>query len=214
MNARRSWSSGTERRIDRLSRRGQEAWDTSDGSEWRRTYNEAQALYETASEQEFASRAVDDPEHLRVLFAGGIHDARSIVTMGSYGLVHADLAHLAMNLVGVAVLGKVLEPRIGGRRLLLLLLIGTAAGAAVHAAIDHGYLIGISAGVGALYGTALPAARNGRFGAFDRLIVLLAMLFVLVSLAGLLLPIMPGVAHAAHLGGFLAGLLLSHRLLP
>jgi len=144
----------------------------------------------------------------------GIHDARSIVTMGSYGLVHADLAHLAMNLVGVAVLGKVLEPRIGGRRLLLLLLIGTAAGAAVHAAIDHGYLIGISAGVGALYGTALPAARNGRFGAFDRLIVLLAMLFVLVSLAGLLLPIMPGVAHAAHLGGFLAGLLLSHRLLP
>ncbi|MCB9599977.1 MAG: Hsp70 family protein [Sandaracinus sp.] len=53
-----------EERIDRLSRRGQEAWDTSDGSEWRRTYNEAQALYETASEQEFASRAVDDPEHL------------------------------------------------------------------------------------------------------------------------------------------------------
>ena len=53
-----------EERIDRLSRRGQEAWEGSDAPEWRRTYNEAQALYETASEQEFASRAVDDPEAL------------------------------------------------------------------------------------------------------------------------------------------------------
>jgi molecular chaperone DnaK len=53
-----------EERIEKLTRRGQEAWDTSDAPEWRRTYNEAQALYETASEQEFASRAVDDPEAL------------------------------------------------------------------------------------------------------------------------------------------------------
>ncbi|MBX3250243.1 MAG: Hsp70 family protein [Myxococcales bacterium] len=54
-----------EERIDRLTRRGQQAWDDLDGAEWRRAYNEAQALYETASEQEFAGKRVDDPEVLQ-----------------------------------------------------------------------------------------------------------------------------------------------------
>ena len=148
-----------------------------------------------------------------LVFRGLGLDPWSILTMVGYGLVHADIAHLAMNLVGVAILGKVLEPRLGAVRLVAVMALGTVAGALVHALVSSGYLIGVSAGVGALYGVALPGARQGRFGPSSRLIVLLAMLFVIVSLVGLVLPFMGGVAHAAHLGGFLGGLAVSQKLI-
>ncbi|MCB1831955.1 MAG: rhomboid family intramembrane serine protease [Geminicoccaceae bacterium] len=144
----------------------------------------------------------------------GLHDGlRSLFSLFTYALVHASLGHLAMNLVGLVILGKVLEPRIGGKWLLIMLAIGSAAGALVHILVSSGWLIGSSAGIGALYGVALPAAKNGRFGAYDRLVILLSLLFVGISLAGLVLPIMGGVAHAAHLGGFLAGLFMSQKLI-
>ncbi|MEM1416375.1 MAG: Hsp70 family protein [Myxococcota bacterium] len=57
-------------RIQGLQARGQEAWDERDASTWRRLYNEAQALFETASEQEFASRGIDDPATLERRLAG------------------------------------------------------------------------------------------------------------------------------------------------
>ena len=54
-----------EERIQDISTRAQRAWDASDGSSWRRVYNELQALYETASEQEFSEKRLDDPEYLQ-----------------------------------------------------------------------------------------------------------------------------------------------------
>ena len=146
------------------------------------------------------------------VFRGLGFDFRSLVSLFTYGLFHADLGHLAMNAVGVAILGKVLEPRIGTAWILALLAIGTAAGALAHTLISSGYLIGISAGVGALYGAAFPAARQGKLGAYSRLIVLLSMFFLVVSVLGLILPLMTGIAHIAHLGGFLSGLLFSRIL--
>ncbi|MEZ5823797.1 MAG: rhomboid family intramembrane serine protease [Geminicoccaceae bacterium] len=145
-------------------------------------------------------------------FGGLDFSLHSIVSLFTYALVHADLGHLAMNLVGIAIMGKVLEPRIGGDWLLIMIALGSAAGAIVHILVSSGWLIGVSAGVGALYGVALPGAKNGRFGTYDRLVILLSMLFVGISLLGLVLPVMGGVAHAAHLGGFLAGLFMSQKL--
>ncbi|MEO0326570.1 MAG: Hsp70 family protein, partial [Myxococcota bacterium] len=59
-----------EARIQGLEARAREAWEERDAAGWRRSYNEAQALYETASEQEFASRGLDDPATLDRRLAG------------------------------------------------------------------------------------------------------------------------------------------------
>ncbi|HJL30645.1 MAG TPA: Hsp70 family protein, partial [Polyangiaceae bacterium LLY-WYZ-15_(1-7)] len=54
-----------EARIEDLQQRASAAWDAGDAAAWRRLYNETQALYETASEQEFASKRLDDPAYLQ-----------------------------------------------------------------------------------------------------------------------------------------------------
>lgn len=53
-----------EDRIADLMRRGVSAWEQADPGAWRRIYNEAQALQETASEQEFSRRKLDDPAYV------------------------------------------------------------------------------------------------------------------------------------------------------
>lgn len=147
-------------------------------------------------------------------FYGLGSDPLSLMRLFTYSLVHFDLAHLGMNVVGIAVLGKVLEPALGRNKLIGVLALGSAAGAIVHIALGgHAILIGVSAGVGALYGVALPPAWQGYFGRFDKPIILLAMFFVITSVLGLVTGFMGGIAHAAHLGGFLAGLLLSPQLI-
>ena len=54
-----------EARIASLDERGRDAWQKGDAAEWRRVYNEAQALRETATEQEFAAKRLDDPAYLQ-----------------------------------------------------------------------------------------------------------------------------------------------------
>jgi molecular chaperone DnaK len=53
-----------EARIGELMQRGVAAWDEADPTSWRRVYNEAQALYETASEQEYSKLRLDDPSYV------------------------------------------------------------------------------------------------------------------------------------------------------
>lgn len=46
-----------EVRINNLAQRGEDAWNAGDARTWRRVYNEAQALAETASEKQWAERS-------------------------------------------------------------------------------------------------------------------------------------------------------------
>lgn len=148
-------------------------------------------------------------------FYGLAADPLAIAQLFTYALIHNDLAHLAMNIVGIAVLGKVLEPAIGAGKMFMLLAIGSAAGAIVQIGIGGPtILIGISAGVGALYGVALPPAWRGYFGRLDRAVIILALFFLATSLFGLVTGFLGNIAHAAHIGGLLAGLLLSAKMLP
>ena len=57
---RASW----ETRIAELDVRSREAFDARDSVGWRRAYNEAQALYETAIQEEFSQTKLDDPAYL------------------------------------------------------------------------------------------------------------------------------------------------------
>jgi molecular chaperone DnaK len=51
-------------RLADIEARAQAAYEASDGAAWRRIYNEVQALYETASQEEFAAMRLDDPAYL------------------------------------------------------------------------------------------------------------------------------------------------------
>ena len=134
----------------------------------------------------------------------------------SYALLHGGLGHLAHNGVMLAVMGQVLERRLGPGRFLLLFAAGAAGGALVHVLIGgspQSPLIGASAAVGGLYGAGFVLHRRGiNLGPNAQLLVALAGLFIIMNLLGIVLPILSNIAYAAHLGGFIAGALLATRL--
>jgi membrane associated rhomboid family serine protease len=136
----------------------------------------------------------------------------------SYALLHGGFGHLALNGVMLAVMGQVLERRLGPGRFLLLFAAGTAGGALVHALIGgspQAPLIGASAGVGGLYGAGFVLHRRGvDLGPNAQVLVALAGLFVIINLLGVVLPILGNIAYAAHLGGFVAGVLLAAKVNP
>lgn len=134
----------------------------------------------------------------------------------SYALLHGGIGHLVLNGVMLAVMGQVLERRLGRLRFLLLFAAGAAGGALAHALITDTPgvpLVGASAGVGGLYGAALVLHRRGvGLGPHTQALVALAGLFVIINLLGLILPLLANIAYAAHLGGFLTGALVATRL--
>jgi membrane associated rhomboid family serine protease len=133
----------------------------------------------------------------------------------SYALLHGGFSHLALNAVMLAVMGQVLERRLGPGRFLLLFAAGAAGGALVHALVGgmpEAPLVGASAGVGGLYGAGFVLQRRGvDLGPNGQLLVALAGLFIIINLLGAILPVLGNIAYAAHLGGFIAGALLAAR---
>ena len=141
-----------------------------------------------------------------------------VVAPFSYALLHGGIGHLVLNGVMLAVMGQVLERRLGPARFLLLFAAGAAGGALAHVLIGGSPgapLIGASAGVGGLYGAGLVLQRRGVWlGPNTSALVALAGLFVIINLIGVVLPILGHIAYGAHLGGFIAGALVAARLSP
>jgi membrane associated rhomboid family serine protease len=139
-----------------------------------------------------------------------------VVAPFSYALLHGGFGHLALNAVMLAVMGQVLERRLGQGRFLLLLAVGAAGGALAHAIIGGSPqvpLIGASAAVGGLYGAGFVLYRRGvNLGPNAQLLVALAGLFIVINLLGVVLPVLGNIAYAAHLGGFIAGALAAAQL--
>ncbi len=67
-----------EERIGELTQRGVAAWEESDAGAWRRVYNEAQALLETAGEQEFSKLKLDDPAYITQRLIGAMAYAKRV----------------------------------------------------------------------------------------------------------------------------------------
>ncbi len=136
----------------------------------------------------------------------------------SYSLLHGGLLHLVLNGVMLAVMGKVLEPRLGRGRFFLVFVAGVLAGALVHALTGGAAdvpLVGASAGVGALYGAGLVLHGRGvSLGPNGRILMALTAFFVITNLLGLILPVLGQIAYEAHLGGFIIGILITAKLMP
>jgi membrane associated rhomboid family serine protease len=160
----------------------------------------------------------------------------------SYAFLHADFIHLFVNVVWMAGFGSALERRFGGARFLTLALLSAAAGAALHYLLhpgDESLVVGASAAVsGMMAATArfafaaggplaggrslaayrapaqsLAAAfRNGRVVAFVLIWFAVNLLFGLGG--GAVFGVDGPIAWEAHIGGFLAGLVLFPLLDP
>ena len=144
-------------------------------------------------------------------------------------LVHASLTHLAFNLLMLGFCGRFLEASIGSAATLLLYLVGAYAAAAAQYAIDPlsvAPMIGASGAASALvgayallYGRRRVQGWGPRSGLALHVLWLAAAWIGLQAMVGLASGGVPGapmgsrIAVAAHVGGFLAGLVLARPLL-
>lgn len=158
-------------------------------------------------------------------------------TLLSYGLLHGSWLHLISNVVWLAAFGSPVARRLGAARFLLLMALSTIAGALLHwgsRELDVLPLVGASAGVsgataaairfvfspGVHFGglghdevvRAIPAEPLGGLWRNSRAMLFVVIWFVTNILFGAgLVPILgeeTSIAWEAHIGGFLAGLLL------
>jgi membrane associated rhomboid family serine protease len=131
-------------------------------------------------------------------------------TVLTYMFVHAGLMHLLFNMLALFFFGPQLEARLGGRRFVTLYLVSGFTGALLSLYTPQALIVGAS---GAVYGVMLGFARYwprvqiliwGIIPVQARVLVIVMTLLALYGGAGLG---QRGVAHLAHLGGFLGGYL-------
>jgi membrane associated rhomboid family serine protease len=138
-------------------------------------------------------------------------------------LIHAGFIHLAFNLIVLLFCGRAIEPIIGPLGVGLLYVVGAYAAAAAHFFLhiaDGSPMVGASGATSALLGAyALLFGRNRVQVANHRLAVLIHALWL--GATWVVMQVMVGyafntvgtpIAIGAHIGGFLAGLLLAKPL--
>jgi membrane associated rhomboid family serine protease len=169
-------------------------------------------------------------------YPGGL--AAEIWTFVSYAFIHADLMHIGFNVAWLLPFGSAVARRFGTTRFLVFMAVTAAAGAGVHLATHLGErvpVVGASAAISGAMAAAIRFAfqRGGPLGLWGqsdpdayrvpaapllaalrdpRILAFLAVWFGFNLLFGIgSLPLLGNgqqVAWEAHIGGFLAGLVL------
>lgn len=129
-------------------------------------------------------------------------------TAVTYMFLHAGFMHIAFNMLSLFFFGPRLETRLGGRRFMALYLLSGFSGAVLSIATPLSPIVGAS---GAIYGVMIgfawfwprePIYLYGIIGIEARWMVLL---MTGISLFGAASAGRDGIAHFAHLGGFVGG---------
>lgn len=139
-------------------------------------------------------------------------------------LLHASIWHLAFNLLIHLFCGRAVEGAVGPANLVILYVVGAFAAAAGHFLVDPESMVpmvgasgAISAIIGAyamLFGKNRVRVANARLALWLNALWLMAAWIVLQTAMGIVFGT-SGIllAVGAHIGGFLAGLLLARPLL-
>lgn len=139
-------------------------------------------------------------------------------------LIHGGFGHVAMNVLTMLFCGRVVEKVLGGWSVLFLYVVGAYAAASAHYFANAGQIIpmvgasgAISAVVGA-YAMLFSRSRAKRIGPvpahYVHALWLAAAWTAIQWLVGVaLLTTGQNIAVAAHIGGFLAGLMFARTLL-
>jgi membrane associated rhomboid family serine protease len=134
---------------------------------------------------------------------------RALISPITYQFLHGGLAHLGINMLTLAAFGSGVERRLGPSRMLAFYLLCGIAGAFAQFAADPEsprLLIGASGAISGLFAAILwfTVRRQGFW-------LVVALWFLMNVVTGEIDPIGGGSGHVAwiaHLGGFVAGLLL------
>ncbi len=131
----------------------------------------------------------------------------SIVT---YMFLHGGLLHIGFNMLGLFFFGPGVESRLGSRRFLTLYFVSGIGGAVLSAVFPYARYVPTLGASGALFGVMLAFARF-----WPRQVILFwfvplearwwVVLMTAMSLLGGAGGFRDGIAHFAHLGGFLGG---------
>lgn len=130
-------------------------------------------------------------------------------TLVTYMFLHADLWHLLFNMLGLFFFGPRLEARLGGRRFLQLYFASGITGALLSLLTPSAAILGASgATFGVFLGYALywPRERVYIWGVLPVEARVLVIVMTVLALYGGMTG-GGGIAHLAHLGGFLGGFL-------
>lgn len=145
------------------------------------------------------------------LFAGKLY------TLITSGFLHANLLHLFSNMLGLFIFGRIVERSIGPIKMLGIYLSAMALGGIFYS-LTASFLLHDSSGAigasGALLGLVSAAMLLDPlyvvylFG-IPMPVMILAWLTIFADITGILQGVDDGIAHFAHLGGFLSiGLLM------
>jgi membrane associated rhomboid family serine protease len=177
-----------------------------------------------------------DPAVVAQGVPGGL--AAQIWTFVTYALIHGDVMHLGINAVWLLAFGSAVARRFGALRFLLFFAVTAAAGAAAHLAVNFGeavLMVGASAAISGCMAAATRFAfqRGGPLGPWrahesqayhvqaaplrvaltNRLVVVFLLVWFGLNILLGLGSLSPAgedreIAWQAHIGGFLAGLIL------
>lgn len=138
----------------------------------------------------------------------------------TYAFLHGGWTHVLMNVVMLMAFGTGLERWMGWRRMAVLMAACSIAAAIAHLAFHIGSqnpVIGASGAISGMFAAAIVMLQKsgqmgagGRFGLWPLVILWIALSVLFGSMGG------PGgedIAWVAHIGGFLAGLLLIHPVM-
>ena len=150
--------------------------------------------------------------------------AKQVWRFLTYQFVHANLEHVALNMLGLLMAGPLVESRMGRRHFLVFYLVCGTAGPAFHILLSqlnlatlnvYTPLVGASASI---YGVLVAAARMApdelvmlAFPPIDMRLRTFVLLMIGLSVAAVAWQWQNAGGHAAHLGGALAGWFLSRH---
>jgi len=142
------------------------------------------------------------------------HALPAPATLVSSIFLHASWAHLAFNMLFLAWIGRFVEAVLGRWRYLLLFFVSGIAGGLVQVALDPGSpipVVGASGAISGVFAThAMIFGRSGGRGEFARAMQLAALWIGLQIATGLVFNTDGGgIAIGAHVGGFVAGLIVA-----
>ncbi|MDZ7685373.1 MAG: rhomboid family intramembrane serine protease [Gammaproteobacteria bacterium] len=128
----------------------------------------------------------------------------------TYSWVHLDGRHLLFNVVSLGLLGSAIEGILGSGRYLTIYACGVIAGgvATFFLGIPGTFTVGASGGGFALIGALVVVVLDSRFPLPARSFRLPPWVF-LGLVGSMLLPLVPKTDIAAHLGGFVFGILVT-----
>ncbi len=151
----------------------------------------------------------------------GAFDSTAVASLLTYQFLHDGFAHLAINMAFAMAVGTACERRLGPWRMLTLTLASGVAGALAHLAVyphDIIVLVGFSGATSGLLGATLVFIYGGAGPAGWRRFAMFTAIWIATNVATGLTGWPFGsdvqIAWVAHVGGYVAGVVLARLLDP